>query len=103
METTTPTNKNPILGLPLTTVMRAEFALPLQDVLQIYTVGCLLKAWRSPRKQKSIEQIFDTPEQARHAAATCCAWLGIKTLAAHETVPAWWAGDDHGAGHSAGA
>ncbi len=99
--TPAPATKNPVLGLPLATVMRAEFALPLQDVLQIYTVGCFLKAWRSPRKQKSIEQIFDTPEQARHAAATCCAWLGIKTLASHEPVPAWWAGDDHGAAQSA--
>jgi hypothetical protein len=85
--------KNPILALPLSAVMRSEIALPLQHMLQLYTVGCFLRAWRSPRSQRSIEQIFDTPEQARHAAATCAAWLGIKTLAIHEIVPAWWVRD----------
>lgn len=86
--------QNPVLGLPLSAVMRSEIALPLQQMMQLYTVGCFLRAWRSPRSQKSIEQIFDTPEQARHAAATCAAWLGLKTLAAHEPVPAWWVRDE---------
>ena len=35
--------------------------------------------------------VLDTPEQARHAAMTCAAWLGIRTQATHEPVPAWWA------------
>jgi len=87
--------KNPVLALPLDAVMRTEIALPLQQMMQIYTVGCFLRAWRSPRSQKSIEQIFDSPEQARHAAATCAAWLGIKTLATRELVPAWWKGDQN--------
>lgn len=82
--------KNSVLDLPLGEVMRWEIALTLQDVLQIYTVGNLLHAWRSPRNQRSIEQIFDSPKQARHAVAICAAWLGVQTLAAHETVPAWW-------------
>ena len=74
--------------------MRPEIALPLQHVLNLYTVGGLLRAWRNPRNHRSIEQIFDSPEQARHALAVCAAWLGIQTLATHEPVPAWWAGDE---------
>lgn len=70
--------------------MRPEIALPLQHVLKLYTVGSLLKAWRNPKNHRSIEQVFDTPEQARHAIATCANWLGINTLAHHEPVPAWW-------------
>jgi len=85
--------KNPVLSLSLSDVMRSEIAMPLQQVLQLYTVGCFLRAWRSPRGQKAIEQIFDTPEQARHAAATCAAWLGFNSRALHEPVPAWWVGD----------
>ena len=85
--------KNPILALPLSAVMRSEIALPLQHMLKIYTVGCLLKAWRSPRNQKNIEQLFDSPEQARHAVGTCAAWLGFQTQALHEPVRAWWHGD----------
>src|SRR5690349_1011329 len=82
--------KNPVLALPLHAVMRPEISLPLQHMLNIYTVGCLLRAWRSPRSQKSIEKLFDSPEQARHAAATCAAWLGFGSHALHEPVPAWW-------------
>ena len=88
--------KNPVLTIPLSSVMRSEIALPLQHMLQLYTVGCFLKAWRNPRNHKSIEQIFDTPEQARHAAMICAAWLGIRTQATHEPVPAWWV-DEHAA------
>ena len=50
--------KNPILDLPLTAVMRTEIAIPLQHVLKIYTVGGFLRAWRSPKNHRSIEQIF---------------------------------------------
>ena len=57
---------NPILNVPLSQVMRSEIALPLQHIMHIYTVGHFVRAWRSPRNQKNIEQIFDTPEQARH-------------------------------------
>jgi hypothetical protein len=86
--------KNPILDLPVSAVMRAEIALPLQHVLQIYTVGGFLKAWRSPKNHRMIEQIFDTPQQARHAAAICAAWLGVRTLAQHKPVAPWWNGDE---------
>ena len=95
---------NPVLSLPLSTVMRSEIALPLQQILNIHTVGCFLRAWRSPRMQKSIEQIFDTPEQARHAAAVCAAWLGIRTQATHDPlVGGWWRADETGAADQPGA
>ncbi len=89
------TFKNPIIDLPLSDVMRAEIALPLQYVLKLYTVGSLLNAWRNPRNHKSIEQVFDTPQQARHAIAVCAAWLGVSTLASPPAVAnaAWWIGD----------
>ena len=87
-------SKNPVLDLPLSDVMRPEIALPLQHVLKLHTVGSLLKAWRNPKNHRSIEQVFDCPEQARHALAVCAHWLGIQTLATHEPVPAWWHGDD---------
>ena len=74
--------------------MRAEIALTLQHVLKLHTVGSLLKAWRSPANHRSIEQVFDSPEQARHAVAVCATWLGVQTLAHHEPVPAWWAGTE---------
>ena len=84
-------SKNPILDLPLSEVMRSEIALPLQHVLHLHTVGSLLNAWRNPRNHKSIEQVFDSPQQARHAIATCAAWLGVKTLATpNSNVSAWW-------------
>ncbi|MGH7213670.1 MAG: hypothetical protein ACREIT_02750 [Tepidisphaeraceae bacterium] len=87
-------SKNPVLDLPLTDVMRTEIALPLQHVLKIYTVGGLLHAWRSPRNHRSIEQVFDTPEQARHAVAVCAAWLGVRTQAVHQPlVSQWWSND----------
>jgi hypothetical protein len=87
--------KNPILDLPLTDVMRSEIALPLQHVLRLYTVGSFLNAWRNPKNHRSIEQVFDSPQQARHAIATCAAWLGVQSLASHPTAAtdAWWIGD----------
>jgi hypothetical protein len=86
--------RNPVLDLPLATVMRNEIALPLQHVLNLYTVGSFLNAWRNPRNHKSIEQVFDTPQQARHAVAVCAAWLGVTTPASMEhNVVAWWQSD----------
>jgi hypothetical protein len=83
-------SKNPVLDVPLEQVMRPEIALPLQHVLKIYTVGNLLSAWRSPKNQRSIEQVFDSPEQARHALTVCTAWLGFQTPALAKPVAAWW-------------
>jgi hypothetical protein len=85
--------KNPILDVPLSSVMRAEIALPLQHVLHLYTVGAFLSAWRDPKNHRSIEQIFDTPQQARHAVAICAAWLGIKSAPLHNPINGWWHGD----------
>jgi hypothetical protein len=87
-------SRNPVLDLPLTEVMRAEIALTLQQVLHIHTVGMFLKAWRNPKNHKSIEQLFDSPEQARHAAAICAAWLGVRTHATHTPMTGgWWRAD----------
>jgi hypothetical protein len=86
--------KHPILNLPLNSVMRPEIALTLQHVLQIFTVGAFLNAWRNPKNHKSIEQVFDTPQQARHAAAVCATWLGLQTRPTHETPGAWWTCDE---------
>jgi hypothetical protein len=85
---------NPILELPLNAVIRSEIALPLQQILSIHTVGSLLAAWRVPQNQKHIEQIFDSPQQARHAVAVCATWLGVQMKA--QTMPAlgWWRADD---------
>ncbi len=87
-------SKNPVVDLALSQVMRSEIALTLQQVLKIYTVGNLLAAWRSPKNQRGIEQIFDSPEQARHALAVCAAWLGVQTPAACAPPAAWWPHDD---------
>jgi len=86
--------KHPILNLPLSDVLRTEFALPLQQMMQIYTVGSFLRAWRNPKNQRSIEQVFDSPEQARHAAQTCATWLGVRTTASIGPVEGWWKSDD---------
>ena len=87
--------RNPILDLPLTQVLRTEIALPLQGVLNVYTVGGFLKAWRNPRKQSCIEQVFDSPQQARHAAQVCANWLGVQTPACTIGLArAWWSRDE---------
>jgi hypothetical protein len=85
--------RNPILDLPLSDVMRSEIALPLQHMLNLHTVGNFLNAWRNPRNHASIERVFDSPYQARHAVAVCAAWLGINTHASVESVAAWWVTD----------
>ena len=95
------TSKHPVLDLPLGEVMRSEIALPLQHVLKLHTVGSLLNAWRNPKNHASIEQVFESPQQARHAVATCAAWLGIRTLAQADVVKAWWI--DERASAAAGA
>jgi len=83
-------SKNPIVDLPLSQVMRSEIALTLENVLKIYTVGNLLTAWRSPKNQRNIEQVFDSPEQARHALAVCAGWLGFQPPASSSPPVAWW-------------
>ncbi len=87
--------RNPVLDLPLSEVMRTEIALPLSQILKIHTVGNFLFAWRNRKNQESIEQMFDSPQQARHAAATCAAWLGVPTPPAEAgRVIAWWPLDE---------
>src|SRR4051794_2239233 len=87
------TSRNPILDLPLSEVMRSEIALTLQHVLKLHTVGNLLNAWRNPKNHRSIEQVFESPQQARHAVAVCAAWLGVQSLASQPSVAPWWIGD----------
>jgi hypothetical protein len=86
-------SRNPILDLPLSSVMRSEIALPLQHVLHIYSVGSFLKAWRNPKNQKSIEQVFDSPEQARHAVSVCAAWVGVRSAITLPMTVGWWSDD----------
>ena len=86
--------RHPILDLPLTTVIRSEYALQLQHVLKLYTVGNLFGRMDDMESQKSIEDVFDTPEQAHHAITTCAAWLGFKIVAAPGPVPDWWQRED---------
>ena len=82
--------RNPILDLPLHDVMRSEIALPLRQMLNLYTVGHFLTAWKNPRNHRSIEQVFDFPEQAHHAAAVCAAWLGVRIAVGHDPSQGWW-------------
>ena len=93
-------NRHPVLNLPLSQVMKPQIALTLQHVLQLYTVGSFLNAWRNPKNHRSIEQVFDTPQQARHAAAVCATWLGIQSSITHQVAGAWWVGDDCQAGEA---
>src|SRR4028118_647142 len=94
--------RNPILDLPLSAVMRSEIALPLQHVLRLYTVGSLLHAWRNPKNHRSIEQVFDSPQQARHAIAVCAAWMGVQSLAGAGAAPAGGGGGPTTAAGGAG-
>jgi len=89
---------NPIRDLPLTQIMRPEIALTLQHVLRIYTVGSLLDAWRIPKSQRSIEQVFESPQQARHAVATCATWLGVQWDGMQRATAGggWWTQDQYG-------
>jgi hypothetical protein len=93
--------RNPILDLPLTAVMREEIALPLQQLLQINTVGALLVAWRCPSNHESIEDLFDTPQQARNAVAVCATWLGMRMQPTIALAGGWWRADEDRVGLSA--
>ena len=86
--------KDPIRDLPLTDIMRPEIAPTLEHVLYIYTVGSLLDAWRNPKSQRSIEQAFESPQQARHAVATCATWLGVRWDGIQRAGTAGWWTDD---------
>ena len=86
--------KNPVLDVPLSEVLRPQIALSLRHVLNIYTVGNFLRAWKSPRSQRSIEELFDDPTQARHAAQVCATWLGVPVVPTPKRVEAWWRHDD---------
>lgn len=82
--------RNPVLDLPLNEVLRSEIALSLQHVLHVYTVGNLLHAWQSPRNQRDIEMIFDSPEQARQATRLCATWVGVPFQASPLHTRPWW-------------
>lgn len=87
-------DKNPVLDVPLSQVLRSEIALTLQHVMQLYTVGNFLRAWKSPKSQRSIEQVFDSPSQARHAAQVCGTWVGVEVVPMSQRVSAWWRGEE---------
>ena len=79
---------HPVLDLPLTDVLRPEIALSLQQMMKIYTVGAFLRAWDNPVAQVSIEHLFDTAEQARHAA-TLCTLLHLSRTGFHRYADIW--------------
>jgi hypothetical protein len=75
----------------LNNVMRGENRADVcSTFLQIYTVGNFLSAWRSPKNQKSIEQVFDSPQQARHAGRSvrCHGWASARMAATRHRVSA---------------
>lgn len=82
--------KHPVLDMPLSSVLKTEIALPLQHLLNLYTVGSFLIAWRNPKNHHCIEQVFETPEQAHHAAAVCAAFLGVNSSNVPAAVQEWW-------------
>ena len=84
---------HPVLDLPLTEVLRPEIALSLQHMLKIYTVGSFLRAWDNPAAQVHIEHLFDTAEQARHAATLCTTWVGWGNAAVPAVEQGWMRGD----------
>lgn len=86
-------SKNPILDLSLSQVVKPEIALVLSRVHGVHTVGGFLRAWRSPRRRQQLCQAFDSPAQARHAAAVCATWLGVRGPALHAAPTGWWAAD----------
>jgi hypothetical protein len=90
-------DRNPNLDMPLTMVLKKEIALSLQRVAQIYTVGGLLEKWGKGRGQREVEELFDTPEQARQAVAVCATWVGGQTTLKTGVVTTWWAAEEAGA------
>jgi hypothetical protein len=85
---------NPILDVPLSTVLKADIALTLQQLLRVYTVGNLIDAWQDPREQHRIEQLFESPDQARHAVSVCATWLGFETFVMRNPqADPWLAGE----------
>jgi hypothetical protein len=89
-----PAPRKPILDLPLHFVLRADLALPLQQVMNVYTVGQFLAAWSDPATQDHVVAVFDSPHQARQAVATCANWLGGRhtpvMLAPFAHTQPWW-------------
>jgi hypothetical protein len=86
----------PILNLPLSEVLRSQIAMTLGHVMNIWTVGQFLNAWRHPNCQPRVAALFDSPEQARQAIATCAGWLGgriVPIMSASCPMP-WWSSDD---------
>jgi len=88
--------RDAILNLPLTTVIRAEIALPMQ-LLGVYTISQFLTTWRDPAGQDELTAFFDSPQQARHAVAVCANWLGGRfapVMQAGFASQPWWRMDE---------
>ena len=50
--------------------------------------------WRCPGNHQCIEDLFDSPEQARNAIAVSATWLGVRMPPAAGPVSGWWRSDD---------
>lgn len=94
-------DQSAILRMPLRHFMRTDIALQLEHLLSIHSVGGFLQAWRRPDVQPRIELAFETPGQARQAAAVCLAWLGRPAFFVPSPVPTWWISDANGPSASA--
>jgi hypothetical protein len=92
-------SRKAIRNVPLDEVLRHEIALPLQQMMKIYTVGNFVAAWCNPDNQERIARIFDTPEQAQHAAAVCANWMGARLTFTPMQLPVtgWWRSDESAA------
>jgi len=89
---------NTIASLPLRELLQPDVALALQQMLGIHTVGGFLNAWRDKTARRFIEHVFESPQQARAAAATYAAWLGGAAVASTQlpTAMRCFAGEHDG-------
>lgn len=81
---------HPVLDVSLADVLRPDIALPLQQLMRIYTVGSFLRAWENPIAQPQIQHLFDSAEHAHSAIALCATWAGWASAALPAGSAAGW-------------
>jgi hypothetical protein len=78
------------MSIPLQSVIKPQIAIMLQQLLGLHTVGAFLNAWRDDEMQRHIEQLFDSPAQARQAITVCATWLGLRARPVQDLPGCWW-------------